>query len=247
MARFNDFNFADDGGGPDTDPTPGEFLIDDDEEDDGDLQSTDPTDTLPSDATNYTEPGEGDSFAGEDPSVWSGNGNANEPEAQVDQASTPVEIGEQSSTTPYDPSYGRRDDPDSVENVSDEAVGDDESDDANVEEIIAKPYVDEDELEPDDRYTETEHLIQTVDEYLLQLESDIDELMESDIFGDDEFFDIDDVIDYDDEYNIPGLGEILGSLDINDFIGDLTNESKIIEFQDIDQTIPDLDEEYGFM
>jgi hypothetical protein len=78
MSKFYDFNFGDEGGGPDTDPIP------------DDPDAADPTDGLPDDNTNYVEPGEGDSFRGEDPSVWAGAGNPEEPEAQVDQAAVPV-------------------------------------------------------------------------------------------------------------------------------------------------------------
>lgn len=245
MAKFNDFNFGDDGGGPDTDPTPGDPLIDD-SSDDSSLQTSDPTDTLPTDATNYTEPGEGDSFRGEDPSVWSGNGNPDEPQAEQDLATVPVETQELSATAPGDPSYGRKDDPDVVEQLGDEAYGDDEIDDTNPEDIVADTTVDVEDLEPADRYTELEHLIDIdIDEFLAELDILIDDTAdEFDLFT----FDIDEDISYDDEYNMPDIGEVLGSLDINDFIGDLSNESKIIEFQDIDETIPDLEDDvYGLL
>jgi hypothetical protein len=77
---------------------------------------------------------------------------------------------------------------------------------------------------------------------LLEEEPDILELEEEDILvfdGDPD----DNDLDYDDEYNMEGLGEVMGSMDINDYIGDLTNDSKILDFQDIDETIPDMDEE----
>lgn len=245
MAKFADSNFSDDGGGPDTDPTPSEHLLDDD--DPTDLQTTDPTDDLPTDATNYTEPGEGDSFRGADPTVFSGNGNPEEPQAQVDQATAPVETYEQTATAPNDPSYGRQDDPDAVEQLGDEAAGDDETDDANVEEIRPDVTVDDNELRPDDYYTELQHLVNTdIEQFLDELDTIIGSYsIETGIFED--TFDIDEVIGYDDEYNMPELGEVLGSLDLNDYIGDLSNESKIIEFQDIDTVIPDLDDEYGLL
>lgn len=71
MSSFNlyDNNFGDDGGGPDTDPTPDPV---DPYEDDGA--------PLPEDTNNFQEPGEGSSFAGQDPSVWEGRGNPEQPD-----------------------------------------------------------------------------------------------------------------------------------------------------------------------
>lgn len=94
MSSFNlyDFNFGDDGGGPDTDPTPIEGAL----EQDSLFSSAD--EPLPEDTMNYAEPGEGSSFAGQDPSVWEGRGNPERPE-QWDGVVPPVETQDTQRTT----------------------------------------------------------------------------------------------------------------------------------------------------
>lgn len=103
------------------------------------------------------EPGAGDSFSGEDVSVWEGEGNPEKPEAQTDQATSPIEIDSQSATVPDGGgTFGRSDDPDAKENVADEETGDDEDDVARPEQANSNLEEDAREhIEVDDYFDET--------------------------------------------------------------------------------------------
>lgn len=272
MAKFTDNNFGDDEPGPDTDPIPD---IDNDEENNIDDGLT------PTDQTNYQEPGIGDSFAGEDPSVWEAEGNPEKPEAQTDQATSPIEIDSQSATVPDGGgTFGRNDDPDAKENIADEEAGDDEDDTAKIEDVSVdieeevKEYIEEDdyfdEVSFDTHLKAIEALKEKIDAVFepepepelesLQQSLDVDEnikfpsiedllnFLVDEIEKEYEFglefpdFD-DDTIDDDlefgdladeDQYEMPGLAEIVGSLDINDYIGDTPLNSLLAEFQYVD-------------
>lgn len=265
MAKFYDQNFGDDEPGPDTDPTPD---IDNDEENNIDDGLT------PIDQTNYQEPGIGDSFAGEDPSVWEAEGNPEKPEAQTDQATSPIEIDNQSATVPDGGgTFGRNDDPDAKEDIADEETGDDEDDTARPEQTSVdvdretKEYI-----EPNDYFDEVSydnHLkaqaLENVNVEELQESLDIDEdikfpsiedllnfivdRIEKEYDFGLEFPDFDDdTIDDDlehgdladeDQYEMPELAEVVGSLDINDYIGDVSLNSLLAEFQYVDAEADD--------
>lgn len=117
MPSLWDFNFTGDDPGPDTDPTPdgvfGEELPGED------------------DATNYQEPGYGETFGGGDPTVFSNQGDPDEPEEQTSDV-PPIETDEQTATVPGEDygtaAPGRADDPEVGEHPGDEAAGDDEDD-----------------------------------------------------------------------------------------------------------------------
>lgn len=292
----------------DTDPTP--ELVDPDE--DNNEETTD--------RTNYTEPGAGDSFSGEDVSVWESEGNPEEPEKQTDQATAPIEIDSQSATVPDGGgTFGRNDDPDAKENVTDEEYGDDEDDTAKPEQthvnvqqeteeyIQENDYFDEisyiDHLnKPEVSLKEDEDfsLIEIIEQsstnpeiiqdnlpFIDLLQSTLGDIAPGQPFDDGISFieQLSDQPEYikisptiraffrpatfnelwdsylllpgnefvalpiteefeeddfsflalsEDEYNIPGLGEELGSQDINDYIGDVSLYSLIEEFQFMD-------------
>lgn len=260
MAKFNDNYWYDDSQDVDTDPTP--EIFDSDENNNEDSEDN-------IDKTNYEEPGNGDSFSGEDVSVWEGEGNAEKPETWTDQATAPIEISEQSATVPDGGgTFGRNDDPDAKEDIADEEAGDDEDDTARPEETTVdidqetKEYI-----EPDDYFDEVSydsHLKAPIPEpekvEELQESFDIDENIKFPSIEDllnflvDEIekeFDFglefpdfdDDTIDDDlefgdladeDQYEMPGLAEIVGSLDINDYIGDTPLNSLLQEFIYVD-------------
>lgn len=303
MAKFYDMNFGDDDPGTDTDPIP--ELEDSDEDNNEDA-------TEPVDRTNYQEPGAGDSFSGEDVSVWEGEGNPEKPEAQTDQATSPIEIDSQSATVPDGGgTFGRSDDPDAKENVADEETGDDEDDTARPEQVNSNLEEDAREhIEVDDYFDEAlfdSHLqaivdlkdrinsifdeakiakpqsfflknlfgldeghdivteqvnlssiptsikfgVQSIDFNSLMpsmvelLDFAIDEISKQFDFGlevpdfdddtiADDFEDsLQGIID-DDQYEMPGLAEIVGSLDVNDYIGDASLNSLLQEFQYVD-------------
>jgi hypothetical protein len=269
MSKFGDFNFGDDADiGPDTDPTP------------DDPNNVSGTDNIPNDRNNFDEPGEGDSFRGEDVSVWDASGNPEEPGAQTDQAHAPIEMDSQSAVVPDGGgSVGRNDDSDAQENKGDEQTGDKEDDTPKPEETISivedepPDHYDEtsyyDDSEPEQKfdhptgeykyYDDTvpaddevtwEYLNPNVDpealeSFLADLEVEVNEL--ENILNID--LDLEDAPDLpgelsidisDDEYEMPGLDEIHGSLDINDYIGDVSLNSLIEEFQFLDD---DLDSE----
>lgn len=306
MAKFFDQNFGDDSDFVDTDPI---VELDDSDED----NSEDATE--PVDKTNYQEPGSGDSFSGEDPSVFEGEGNPEKPEAQTDQATSPIEIDSQSATVPDGGgTFGRSDDPDAKENVADEETGDDEDDTARPEQVNSNLEEDAREhIEVDDYFDEAlfdSHLqtivdlkdrinaifdeakiakpqsfflknlfgldldneghdivteqvnlspiptsikfgVQSIDFNSLMpsmvelLDFAVDEISKQFDFGlevpdfdddaiPDEFEDsLAGIID-DDQYEMPGLSEIVGSLDVNDYIGDASLNSLLQEFQYVD-------------
>lgn len=127
MANIYDNNFGDDGAGPDTDPTP-----------DFEQLSFDFDDI---DQTNYEEPGEGDTFSGQDPSVWEGRGNPENPEAQDSVVVAAVETtdhqaDDQDATRQTD-FFSELDDPNDPDNE------DDSSDPAQVDSSAATDSSDE--------------------------------------------------------------------------------------------------------
>lgn len=127
MASLYDFDFTGDGGGPDTDPTP-----------DGDEFSDGAPDGVPDDVDNYQEPGVGNSFDGQDPTVFAAEGDPDEPEAQIGPVPT-TEAENQSAPGVNDPhSLGQEDDPEAVENETDEQVGDDEEDSSDPANILPR-------------------------------------------------------------------------------------------------------------
>lgn len=73
MPSYNDTSWGNDAPGPDTDPT-----LDD-------VENADSHDGVRDDNTNYHEPGEGSTFAGQDPSVWDGYGQPDEVTPQTDE------------------------------------------------------------------------------------------------------------------------------------------------------------------
>lgn len=127
MASLYDFDFTGDGGGPDTDPTP-------------DDESVDPAapDGLPDDVDNYQEPGVGNSFDGQDPTVFAAEGDPDEPTAQIGPVPT-TEAENQSAPGVNDPhSLGQEDDPEAVENPTDEQAGDDEEDSSDPADVLPR-------------------------------------------------------------------------------------------------------------
>lgn len=224
MSRFYDFNFADDDPGPDTDPT-----VDFPED-------AENGDNIPNDATNYDEPGSGDTFSGRDPSVWDGSGNPEEPEAQDDQAAAPIETEAQSATVPPPAQYGQRDNPEATPQQGDDQSGDDEDDDSNVEDHFPKL---EPAFYPEDLLDELSVQIDISDdelqELLDELLEEVDDVYQEYIEDNDAFFeDEEEALDLDIlDAPIPDLGEFVGTLDISDYIGDLANDSNLIEFQDL--------------
>lgn len=100
--------------GPDTDPTPDDLSGDENISED--------------DQTDYTEPGQGMTFSGSDPSVWSGRGDPDEPEDQNSDV-PPTETEEQTATVPGEgDTLDQSDDPEYQEHLGDEQAGDDEDD-----------------------------------------------------------------------------------------------------------------------
>lgn len=172
MASFYDNDFSDDGGGPG--PTWEEIngqltdfmSIDRTSATAWQQMNTDLTDFFP-----YNKTGEGDSFKGEDPSVFDGEGDF---------------VDEQSADTPSGGvSFGRNDDPDTVENPGDVEYGDDEEDGPpKPEEVISTTDLGEDEpdwlIENEDLFDETD-VLNLYDELLRDLSTYEDEDIEETI------------------------------------------------------------------
>lgn len=134
MASLVDFDFTGDDGGPDTDPTP--FDISNEMSPD-----TVSSDGIQDDATNYVEPGVGDTFAGQDPTVFAAEGDPDEPESQT--SDTPPLEAEQQTATYNDPkNLGEKDDPESQEQVGDQQAGDVEDDTADPADVDSSGTVD---------------------------------------------------------------------------------------------------------
>lgn len=131
MGRFYDSNFGDDDPGPTTGPSfrsLNEDLID-----------------FYNDTVHYQEPGSGDSFSGEDPSVWDGKFSSIS-DTEIEFFNEYVQLDEQSATVPDGGnSFGRNDDPDAVENTGDLEYGSNENDIPKPEEVISTTDLGEDE------------------------------------------------------------------------------------------------------
>lgn len=124
MASLMDFDFSGDGGGPDTDPTP-----------DFETAAETPNDGQPDDRDNYQEPGVGNSFDGQDPSVWAAEGDPEEPTAQQSATVPEIEAENQTATVNNPTTLGQEDDPEAVEQPGDEQAGDDEDDSSDPADI----------------------------------------------------------------------------------------------------------------
>lgn len=83
MPSLEDFNFTGDSLGPDTDPVPDNYTG-------AEIPGED-------DVANYPEPGEGETFLGGDPSVWSGQGDPDEPDAWTSDV-PPLLLGDTNDT-----------------------------------------------------------------------------------------------------------------------------------------------------
>lgn len=141
MASFNEFlfdnDFTGDDPGPDTDPTPDRIP------EVGDSNAADGGNDT--DVDNYEEPGEGDTFVGQDPTVFASEGNPEKPFA-TEGAVPPIEAEQQTATYNDPKLLGEQDDPESKEQIGDEQEGDEENDTADPANI--SPDVDaEDEVE----------------------------------------------------------------------------------------------------
>lgn len=140
MASFSDFDFTgdDNAQGVDTDPTPDqtfdwERYLDEAYPDPNDRSVAEDAgiDGIEDDATNYVEPGAGDTFAGQDPTVFAAEGDPDEPTAQTSDV-PPVEAEQQTAPAVNDPkTLGQKDDPEAREQAGDQQAGDVEDDDAD--------------------------------------------------------------------------------------------------------------------
>ena len=76
----------------------------------------------------YSNVGEGETFAGGDPTVWDTDSNSDEPEQQETEV-PPIQTAEQTATVPDDPiNLDQSDDPERQEQIGDEKEGDNEDD-----------------------------------------------------------------------------------------------------------------------
>lgn len=127
MPSLMDFDFTGDGGGPDTDPTP-DFNTS--------LFEDDGPDGQPDDRDNYQEPGVGNTFDGQDPTVFAAEGDPDEPTVQQSATVPEIEAEEQTAPSVNDPTtLGQEDDPEAVEQPTDEQAGDDEDDSSDPADI----------------------------------------------------------------------------------------------------------------
>lgn len=131
MPSFQDFNFTGDDPGPDTDPTPEGNLFDWNTYLDENFEQDIGPDGIEDDATNYREPGVGDSFLGQDPTVFAAEGDPDEPTAQTSDV-PPIETEQQTAEENPDPRMlGEKDDPEAQEAIGDNQEGDVEDDDSD--------------------------------------------------------------------------------------------------------------------
>lgn len=131
MASLWDFDFTGDDPGPDTDPTPDSTNGYDDW----------PFDLVEDDATDYKEPGVGDTFLGQDPTVFAAEGNPDEPGAQTSDV-PPLEAEQQTATNNDPQNFGEKDDPESQEQPGDQQAGDNEDDTADPADVDSSGIVD---------------------------------------------------------------------------------------------------------